>query len=87
MATETELGPDQAERMGQKTSWRVSARRWVASGLALIALVGGWREYSRGASRSPAKTRAAALPEVVVSKPLVRYLDAQISFLGQFSPV
>ena len=87
MATETELGSERAERMGRKTSGRASARLWVAAGLALIALVGGWRSYSRGASRSAAGTRPAALPEVVVSKPLVHYLDAQLGFLGQFSAV
>ena len=42
---------------------------------------------ARGASRSAADTRPAALPEVVVSKPLVHYLDAQLGFLGQFSAV
>lgn len=87
MATDTELGSDRAERMGLKTSGRASARLWVAAGLALIALGGGWRSYSRGASRSSAHTRPAALPEVVVSKPLVQDLDTQLGFLGQFSAV
>jgi RND family efflux transporter MFP subunit len=59
----------------------------VAAGLVLIALVGGWRRYAHGASRSVANTRSAALPEVVVSKPLVDNLDAQLGFLGQFSAV
>ena len=87
MATETELGSERTERTGRKTGGRASARLWVAAGLALIALVGGWRGYSRGASRSAAGTRPAALPEVVVSKPLVRDLDTQLGFLGQFSAV
>jgi membrane fusion protein, multidrug efflux system len=87
MATETELGSDRAERTGRKTSGLASTRLWVAAGLALIALVGGWRSYSRGASRSSAGTRPAALPEVVVSKPLVQDLDTQLGFLGQFSAV
>src|SRR5215472_6187593 len=88
MAMETELASDQrAERMGRKTSGRASARLWVAAGLAGIALVGGWRRYSPGASRSSADTRPAALPEVVVSKPLVQDLDTQLGFLGQFSAV
>ena len=87
MATETELGSDLAERMRRKTSGRASTRLWVAAGLALMALVAGWRGYSRGASRSAADTRPAALPEVVVSKPLLHYLDAQLGFLGQFSAV
>src|SRR5215470_19661187 len=87
MATETELGSDRAEHMGRKTSGRASARLWVAAGLALIALLGGWSRYSRGASRSSAGTHPAALPEVVVSKPLVQDVDTQLSFLGQFSAV
>src|SRR5262245_43281425 len=86
MATETEVGSDRAERMG-RTSGRASARLWVAAGLVLIALVGGWHRYSRAASRSSADTRPAALPEVVVSKPLVQDLDTQLGFLGQFSAV
>jgi membrane fusion protein, multidrug efflux system len=87
MATETELGSDRAERTARKTGGRASARLWVAVGLVLIALVGGWRRYAHGASRSVANTRSAALPEVVVSKPLVDNLDAQLGFLGQFSAV
>src|SRR5499425_1182485 len=87
MATESELGSDRAEHMGRKTSGRASARLWVAAGLALIALLGGWSRYSRGASRSSAGTHPAALPEVVVSKPLVQELDTQLGFLGQFSAV
>src|SRR5262245_61668391 len=88
MTTETELASDeQAERIGRRTSGRASTRLWVAAGLAGIALVGGWHRYSRAASRSSADTRPAALPEVVVSKPLVQDLDTQLGFLGQFSAV
>src|SRR5499433_2176690 len=87
MATETEVVSDQAERMGRKTSGRASARRWAAAGLALIALLGGWSRYSPGESRSSADTRPAALPQVVVSKPLMQDLDTQLGFLGQFSAV
>src|SRR5215471_16087627 len=88
MATETELASDErVERMGRKTCGRASARLWVVAGLALIALVGGWGRYSRGASRSVAMPRPAALPQVVVSKPLVQDLDTQLGFLGQFSAV
>ena len=85
---ETELASDErTERMGRKTGGRASPRPWVAAGLALIALVAGWQRYSRGASRSSAHTRPAALPQVVVSKPLVQDLDTQLGFLGQFSAV
>ena len=85
---ETELASDErTERMGRKTRGRASARLWVAAGLALIALVAGWQRYSRGASRSSADTRPAALPQVVVTKPLVLDLDTQLGVLGQFSAV
>jgi len=88
MARETELASDErAERMGRKTSGRASARLWVAASLAGIVFVGGWHRYSRGATRSSADTRPAALPEIVVSKPLVQDLDTQLGFLGQFSAV
>ena len=87
MATETETRSEGAERVIRKPSGRASARLWAAAGLALIALVGGWLRYSRGASRSAVVIRPAALPEVVVSKPLVRYLDSELGFLGQFSAV
>jgi multidrug efflux system membrane fusion protein len=87
MATETELASDRAQTMGRKTSRRATTSWWVAAGLALIALVGGWSKYSRGASRSSANSLPAALPQVVVSKPLVQDLDTQLGFLGQFSPV
>ena len=88
MATETELASNgRAGRMGRRTNGRALAKLWVAAGLAAIALVGGWRTYSPGASRSSADTRPAALPEVVVSKPLVQNLDTQLGFLGQFSAV
>src|SRR5215471_11055393 len=87
METETELASDRVKTMGRKTSRRATARWWVAAGLALIVLVGGWSKYSRGASRSSANSRPAALPQVVVSKPLRLDLDTQLGFLGQFSPV
>ena len=87
MATETELGSEQVDRKPGKSSGRASVMLWVAAGLIFIALVGGWRRYSRDANRSAGGTRPAALPEVVVSKPLVRNLDTQMGFLGQFSAV
>lgn len=87
MATETERGSARAERSERKTGRQASVRFWVAAGLVLMALVGGWRRYAHGASRSAANPRPAALPEVLVSKPLVDNLDAQLGFLGQFSAV
>jgi multidrug efflux system membrane fusion protein len=88
MATETELASaERAERMGRRINGRASAKLWVAAGLAGIALVGAWLKYSPRASGSSAGAPPAALPQVVVSKPLVRDLDTRLGFLGQFSAV
>src|SRR5882672_4628965 len=88
MLTGTELASDeQAESNGPRTNGRASAKLWVAAGLAGIALAGAWLKYSPGASGSSAGAPPAALPQVVVSKPLVEDLDTQLGFLGQFSAV
>jgi multidrug efflux system membrane fusion protein len=49
--------------------------------------LGAWVKHSPGASGSSAAGQPAALPQVVVSKPLVRDLDTRLGFLGQFSAV
>src|SRR5258707_6369629 len=88
MVTGTELASDErAENKRRRISGRASAKLWVSAGLAGIALVGAWLKYSPGASRTSADTRPAALPQVVVSKPMVEDLDTQLGFLGQFSAV
>jgi multidrug efflux system membrane fusion protein len=88
MVTETEMtSGKREEKNGRRTNGRASARLWIAAGLAGIALVGAWLKYSPGASRSSADTRPTALPQVVVSKPLVQDLDTRLGFLGQFSAV
>src|SRR5258705_4957431 len=87
MVTGTELTSDErAESNGQRAK-RASAKLWVVAGLAGIALVGAWLKYSPGESRSSADTRPAALPQVVVSKPLLQNLDTRLGFLGQFAAV
>jgi len=88
MVTSTELvSGERRESNGRRTIGRASAKLWVAAGLAVIALVSAWLKYSPGVSRSSADIRPAALPQVVVSKPLVQDLDIQLGFLGQFSAV
>ncbi len=76
-----------AESNRPRTNGRASAKLWVATGLAGIALVAAWLKYSPGSHGSSADTRPAALPQVVVSKPLVQDLDTRLGFLGQFSAV
>ena len=88
MLTETELASDdRVESNGPRTNGRASAKLWVAAGLAGIALVAAGLKYSPGAHGSSTDTRPAALPQVVVSRPLVQDLDARLGFLGQFSAV
>src|SRR5258708_8533034 len=88
MLTGTELMYDErAENKGRRTNGRASAKLWAAAGLAGIVFVGAWLKYSPGASGSSAGAAPAALPQVVVSKPLVQDLDTRLGFLGQFSAV
>ena len=88
MLTGTELVSDErVENEGRRIGGRTSAKLWVAGALAAMVFLGAWLKYSLGASRSSADTRPAALPQVVVSKPLEQDLDTQLGFLGQFSAV
>src|SRR5260221_3191393 len=88
MLTGTELTcDDRADSNAPRTNGRASAKLWVAAGLAGIALAAAWLKYSPSAHGSSADTRLAALPQVVVSKPLVQDLDTRLGFLGQFSAV
>src|SRR5437016_6102268 len=88
MLTGTELTSDErAENKGRRTNGRASAKVWIAAGVGVVAFVGAWLKYSPGASGSTAGAAPAALPQVVVSKPLVQDLDTRLGFLGQFSEV
>jgi len=88
MLTETELASDErADSKERRISGRTSAKLWVAAGLAGIALVGAWLKYSPRASGSSAAASPAALPQVVVSKPLAQDIDTRLGFLGQFAAV
>src|SRR6516164_2338304 len=58
------------------------------AGLGLAAAVAGaWLASSSRQSDAAASAAPAALPHVVVSKPLVREIDVRLGFLGQFSAV
>jgi RND family efflux transporter MFP subunit len=61
---------------------------WLAVGIVMAAVgVAAWLVYSYGESDAAAPASPAALPQVVVSKPLMRAVDSRLSFLGQFSAV
>ena len=66
---------------GRRGQWRIPAL--IA---ALLVFVGGvWAVRQHQATPTPAMP--APLAQVTVSKPLVREVDTQLSFLGQFSAV
>src|SRR6266403_183531 len=88
MLTGTEVGSHKrVENKGRRISGRTSAKLWVAASLAGIVILGAWLKYSPGAYGGSAAAPPAALPQVVVSKPLVQDLDTRLGFLGQFSAV
>ena len=88
MALETEVASDgRAENKGRRISGRASAKLWAAAGLGGILFVGAWLKYSPRASGSSAGALLAALPQVVVSKPLAQDIDTRLGFLGQFAAV
>src|SRR5260370_18588035 len=88
MLTGTELANDgREEHKGRRISGRTSAKLWVGAGLAGVVFVGAGLKYSPKASGSSAGAPPAALPQVVVSKPLVQDIDTRLGFLGQFAAV
>ena len=70
------------------TPKRVTQRPLLAGTLAILAIIVAvaWLIYSYRQGEAVASV-APALPQVVVSKPLVREVDARLGFLGQFSAV
>src|ERR1700746_3261221 len=78
---------ERAEKKGRRIREQSWAKLWVASGLAAIVFVGAWLKYSPKASGSSAGAPHAALPQVVVSKPLEEDIDSRLGFLGQFAAV
>ena len=57
------------------------------AGLGLAAVASAWLASSSRQSDAAASAAPAALPHVVVSKPLVREIEVRLGFLGQFSAV
>ena len=76
-----------AREQGQRTDRRSAARLWVVVGTAIAAVGFAWLAYSYRESDAATHAGPEALPQVVVSKPVVRELDASLGFLGQFSAV
>ena len=72
---------------GQRIDRRLPARLWVVLGTAIAAVGFAWLAYSYRESVAAIQAAPQPLPQVVVSKPLVRELDSRLGFLGQFSAV
>src|SRR5262244_866497 len=84
-------GPETGNRrwageQGSRGGRRSQAKLWVAVGIAIAVVATAWLAYSYRQSDAAASA-LAALPQVVVSKPLEREVDSRLGFLGQFSAV
>jgi RND family efflux transporter MFP subunit len=85
MITETKFS---VGHLLERNNRRVRTKLLAATGLAIALLGIAWKLYTHGGRGSSTHAAPApALPQVVVSKPLVRELDTQLGFIGQFSAV
>ena len=66
---------------------RSPARRWLALGLVVAVATTAWLAYPYPQIDAAASAVPAPLPQVVVSKPLVREVGSRLGFLGQFSAI
>jgi RND family efflux transporter MFP subunit len=63
------------------------AKRWTAAGATVAVLATAWLADSYRQSDAVASVAPPSLPQVVVSKPLMREVSSRLSFLGQFSAI
>src|SRR5258708_35358773 len=70
----------------QMSSRHVVQRILLAGSIAAVAAA-AWLTYSDYQSDAVASAVPAPLPQVVVSKPLVREVGSRLGFLGQFSAI
>src|SRR5262249_16396416 len=76
-----------AGEQGSRGGGRSHANLWVAVGIAIPVVAIARLAYSYRQSDAAASAGPAALPQVVVSKPLEREVDSRLGFLGQFSAI
>ena len=72
---------------GLRAARRSPAKLWVAVGIAIAVVALAWLAYSYHQSAAASSPAPAALPQVVLSKPLMGEVDSRLGFLGQFSAV
>ena len=63
----------------QQLSRRSPARRWIAAAILIAGIGSSWLAYSHHRGEAVANSAPPALPKVLVSKPLVRELDARVA--------
>lgn len=84
----SELGDQsRTEEQDPRPDRRSGAKRWIAAGATVAVLAAAWLANSYRHGDAVASVAPAPLPQVVVSKPLVREVSSRLSFLGQFSAV
>jgi RND family efflux transporter MFP subunit len=74
-------------KQGSHADQLLPVKLWVAVGIAIAVVATAWLAYPYRESDAAVPPASAALPQVVVSKPLVREVDSRLGFLGQFSAV
>ena len=84
----SELGDQsRAEEQDPPPDRRSGAKRWIAAGATVAVLLAAWLANLYRHGDAVASVAPAPLPQVVVSKPLVREVSSRLNFLGQFSAV
>jgi RND family efflux transporter MFP subunit len=79
---------EQARKQHFRIDRRLRAKLGAVAGVALAAVATAWLAYSyRQGGTAALADVSAPLPQVVVSKPLVREIESRLGFLGQFSAV
>src|SRR4051794_18029714 len=66
---------------------RSPPKLWVALGIAIVLAVVASAGLAYPYRQRGAPVPPSALPQVLVSRPLVHEIDSRLSFLGQFSAV
>jgi membrane fusion protein, multidrug efflux system len=74
-------------RSGSGAQRRSPAKLWIAGAIAIAVVATAGLAYSYRQTDAVAFAAPPALPQVVVSSPLVQEVDSRLGFLGQFSAV
>jgi multidrug efflux system membrane fusion protein len=78
--------PPQGAPLNLQPSRRGRAKLWTGAAILILAAGGAWLAYDDQRTQA-AERPTPPPPQVVVSRPLERNLDARLGFLGQFSAV